>query len=127
MAVARNPRLINETINHERTGLITDEITAAFIVKQYFHYGLLSMMNGHPFGSQMRFSIKMKYILYSDIPKQLRKLFTYSSKLFGYTFLPVMKNKYETKYGYNLKPDPELLKKIAEFTETDQIYKLVTK
>ena len=127
MAVIRNPRLIKEVTILRYRGQVYDEAVVAFIVKQYFHYGLLAMMHGFIFASQLRFSIKMRYMLYSQIPKQFRKLFTYSSKLFGYTFFPALYNGHAKKYGYNLKPDPLLLKKIAEFTDTDQIYKLIKK
>jgi hypothetical protein len=129
MAVIRNPRLIKETVTVEKDGgtIVMDEITAAFIVKRYFHYGILAMMHGEIFGSQMRFAVKMKYSIYWQIPKQLKRAFIYSSKLFGHTFFPVLENSFAKKYGYNMRPDPEVLKRIAEFTETDQIYKLVTK
>jgi hypothetical protein len=127
MPVIRNPQLIKEVTILRYKGQVYAEVTVAFIVKRYFHYGMMAMMNGQIFASQMRFAIKMKYMLYSQIPKQFRKLFTYSSKLFGYTFLPVLENNYAKKFGYNLKPDARLLTRIAEFTDTDQIYKLVKK
>jgi hypothetical protein len=127
MAIIRNHQLIKEVITVERRGQVIDEITASFIIKRYFHYGLLSMMHGNPFASQMRFAIKMQYALYSQIPKKLKKAFIYSSKLFGYTLIPVLSNSFAKKYGYNLKPDSKLLKSIAEVTDTDQIYKLIEK
>lgn len=126
MAIIRNNQLIKETITVNGSPVM-DEVTANFIIKRYFHYGIIAMMHGHSFGAVARFSIKMVYTLYSQIPKIYRKLFTYSSKMFGYTFLPVLSNSYAKRYGYNFMPDPGILKKMADFADTDQIYKLVKK
>jgi len=130
MSIVRNHRLIKETITIKRAdfpNIDMDESTASFIINRYFHYGLLALMHGFIFGSKLRFSVKMKCILYYQIPKKFRRIFTYSSRLFGYTFFPVLTNINATRFGYNFKPDPGLLKRIAEVTDNDKIYKLIKK
>lgn len=95
-----------------------------FIMDRFFHFAIPAMMNGYPISAAKELNFKLASILYNDIPARLRKRFTYSSKIFGYTFLPVcdsvnMKNK-----GYNYRPNKRILKQIAEFTDTDAIYTL---
>jgi hypothetical protein len=51
-------------------------------------------------------------------------MFTYSSKIFGFTFLPVSDHHELIDAGYNYKPNKKILEQIAEFTETDAIYTL---
>jgi len=126
MPIARSNLLINEARTSSGVEFV-NETTATFIITQYFYYGIKAMANGYLFASEPRFAIKMKRILYSEIPKRFRKMFVYSTRLFGYAFVPICENISIKKYGYNFKPDVGLLKRIAGYVENDYIYKLIKK
>lgn len=96
-----------------------------FIIDRYFHYGILAMLHGYGFNACNKIGFRLAYILYTDIPKRLRNMFTYSSKIFGITILPVCERWDFKKAGYNFKPNKKILSQIAEFTETDAIYTLL--
>lgn len=96
-----------------------------FVMDRYFHYAVPAMINGYSLTGSSELRIRLASILYTDIPKKLRRLFTYSSKIFGFTFLPICDHHEITNAGYNYKPNRKILDQIAEFTETDAIYTLV--
>lgn len=96
-------------------------------MERYFHYATKSLIHGHFMIPIPGMRFKLAYIIYNDIPLKIRRFFTYSSKLFGYTFFPTLYNKKVTEYGYNYKPNKELLSKLREVTETDVIYSLMKK
>ena len=96
-----------------------------FIIDRYFFYAIPAMINGYCLGGSKQLSFTIESILYLNIPKRYRRMFSYSSKIFGYTFLPVCNHHEIKNAGYNFKPNKKILDRIAEFVETDAIYTLI--
>jgi hypothetical protein len=95
-----------------------------FVMDRYFYYSIEAMKNGYPLTGCNELGIRLASILYSDIPKRLRRIFHYSSKIFGFVFLPICDHHELINAGYNYKPCKNLLEQVAETAETDAIYTL---
>jgi hypothetical protein len=95
-----------------------------FVMDRYFHYSVEAMKNGYPITGSNELGIRLASILYSDIPKRLRRMFHYSSKIFGFVFLPICDHHELINAEYNYKPCKKLLDQVSETAETDVIYTL---
>lgn len=127
MATVGNKQLISEVVNARRVKFKLTEEQYAFIMERYFHYAIPAFANGYTFNGCKTIILKLAFIVYTDIPRRLRSMFSYSSKMFGYTFLPICTDRFFKKYRYNFKPSKSILDKINEVTETDHIYTLMEK
>ena len=122
MAEIRNSRLSSDVyhaLGSKRSIPVHD---IKFVMDRYFHYATQAMFRGHRLTGCYELGFVMASILFGDIPDKFRKMFTYSFKIFGFTFLPICDHHEIKKHGYNFKPGKKILSDIAVFTETDDIY-----
>lgn len=127
MKSVRHSDIIREMANSGRRNIKFPENVLDFIMRRYFHYALEGLVNGFEINGCIGFYIKPGMIFFSEIrPKTLLKNLRISDRVFGYVFMPVCSNKIIEKYGYNYRPARIPLKLMKDFSETDDIYKLLS-
>lgn len=127
MPVIKDSNLINEIIRSKRKKNSYTAKQVLFVIRRYFYYAIPAQLHGYNVLGMSVLKFNLAYLIYIDIPKRFRKMFSYSSKMFGYTFLPICVDSEFTKQGYNYKPNKKILERLHDVTETDSIYTLMTK
>jgi len=93
-----------------------------FIIERYIHYACQALIHGHELNTKVAMKMKVGYTIFNQIPRSYRKQFRYSSRMFGYTLIPVCHDHIVKGYGYNYKPSKFLVDALADVADTDMIY-----
>lgn len=125
MPVVKDKQLIKEIVASTKKRHSFNESQIQFMMNKYFEYSTDALAHGHKLTGCKEFQIRLGYLIFTDIPKRFRNMFTYSSKVFGYTFVPVCSDRVVKKLNYNYRPNKKILDKISEVAESDKVYTLL--
>jgi hypothetical protein len=118
LTVKRND--IVKQIVKNRSDLTRNEIE--FIVDRYFHYACQAVIHGHELTTKRALKLKLNYTVVGAIPKDKRKKFRSSLRMYGYVLVPTCHDEDVKRNGYNYKPSDFLINAVTELADTDMIY-----
>lgn len=125
MATVKSGKLIKDVIDSPAKVRKFRKEDYEFIIGRYLHHTTNALTHGFPVRLCPHFWVHPAFIMFADIPKILRRYFTYSQRIFGYVFLPVINKDFTDKHDYNYKPDKAMLSAMKDMSETDDIYTLM--